>query len=214
MKYKGIFLDLDGTILNTIEDIRAAVNFALKQYGYKERTLEQIRQSIGRGSIHLIKTSLPSNIDENTFQSIFDTYKNYYINNVNVFTKPYNNVKETLKYFKDNGIKIAIITNKPHDLASELIDIHFKNLVDLVVGIKEGVTPKPDPSSLNQALRQLRLTNKEVLFIGDSLVDYKTAKNGSLDVIICLYGFEIENILKENCSCPLIKSFEEIRRYL
>lgn len=214
MKYKGIFFDLDGTILNTIEDIKSAVNFSLKKHGYKERTLEQIRQSIGHGSIHLIKTSLPSNVDENQFKSIFDTYKNYYIENVNVYTKPYNNVKETLQYLKDNDIKIAVITNKPHDLATKLIDIHFKDLIDLVIGIKDDVIPKPNPSSIFDALKQFNLTNKDVLFVGDSLVDYKTAQNSCMDVIMCIYGFEKEDILKANCSCPLIKSFEEIRRYL
>ena len=213
MKYRGLFLDLDGTILDTIKDIQASVNFSLREHNLKERSLEQIRQSIGRGSKHLIKTSIPLGIHQNEFNHIFDVYKQYYIEHVNDYTTPYDGVKETLSLLKTKGVKIAIITNKPFDLANQLISIHFLGIIDILFGQTENSIPKPDPSDLYKAIENLGLKKEEIIYVGDSLVDYQTALNAKVKPVLCSYGFEKADVFKENTSCDIIKSFSEIRRY-
>ena len=213
MKFKGLFLDLDGTILNTIEDIKESVNFSLKLHGIKPRSLEQIRKSIGHGSMHLIKTSIPNTIDQKQFETIFNSYKNYYVSHVDVFTKPYDGVVDTLKELKNRGVKIAVITNKPIDLALPLINKYFQGLIDMVYGQDKNSIPKPNPVDIFKALEKLNLTKEEIIYVGDSLVDYQTAINANVKPILCSYGFEKKDILKANSNCELIDKFDELRRY-
>lgn len=213
MKFKGLFLDLDGTILNTIEDIRAAVNHSLILHGFKARTLEQIRRSIGHGSKYLIKTSIVKDVDEKLFNSIFDTYKNYYAQHVDVFTRPYDNVIETLKDIKNKGAKIAIITNKPIDLALPLVNKYFDGLIDVVYGQDKNSIPKPNPNDIFNAMEKLNLKREEILFVGDSLVDYQTANNANVTAILCSYGFEKYEILRDNSNCKIINAFEDLKEY-
>ena len=213
MKFKGLFLDLDGTILNTIEDIKESVNFSLKLHGIKPRSLEQIRKSIGHGSKHLINTSIPNTIDQKQFETIFNSYKNYYVSHVDVFTKPYDGVVDTLKELKNRGVKIAVITNKPIDLALPLINKYFQGLIDVVYGQDKNSIPKPNPVDIFKALEKLNLTKEEIIYVGDSLVDYQTAINANVKPILCSYGFEKKDILKANSNCELIDKFDELRRY-
>lgn len=214
MRYKALFLDLDGTILDTIDDIKEAVNYSLDKHGFKVRTKEEIRKSLGYGSPHLIKTSLVKEVDENTFKKVFDDYKTYYENHVDILTKPYPGCVEILTKLKQKGMKLALITNKPHDIALQLVDIYFKGLFDVIYGQMSKIKSKPDPESVYLALDDLGLKKEEILFIGDSLADHKTAVNANVDYLICSYGFETKIVLKENGIKNIIDSFYEMEEYI
>ena len=213
-KYKALFLDLDGTILDTLEDLKDAVNFALVTKGFKPRTNQQIINSIGHGSYHLIKTSLPENIDEKTYLETFNTYKNYYKNHADIKTSVYPGVLDLLTKFKQNGGKIALITNKPHEIATNLIHTYFGDLFDAIYGHSDIYPAKPNPYTIQLALNDLSLSKEDVLFIGDSYVDYDTANNASLDCLICSYGFESKESLISKSVSPIIDSFYEVEAYL
>lgn len=214
MKYKALFLDLDGTILDTIDDIREAVNFSLNKHGFKIRSKEEIRLSLGYGSPHLIRTSLPEGVDDETYKKVFDDYKEYYKNHVDVLTKPYDDCVELLTNFKQNGIKLALITNKPHDIALQLVDIYFPNLFSVVYGQQTTIKSKPDPESVFIALNDLNLDKHDILYIGDSLADHKTALNAGVDYLICSYGFETKDNLIANNVNNIIDSFKEVKEYI
>lgn len=213
MKYKALFLDLDGTILDTIEDIRVSVNYSLVKHGFTPRTIEQIRLSLGYGSPHLIKTSIEKEVDEKTFKAVFDDYKEHYKNHVDIFTKPYDGCLEILTKLKQKGIKLALITNKPHDIALQLTDIYFPNLFSVIYGQQTAIKSKPDPESVYLALDDLSLRKEEILYIGDSLADYKTATNAGVDYLICSYGFETKENLLKNGVERIIDNFNEVEAY-
>lgn len=213
MKYKALFIDLDGTILDTLKDISCAVNYSLTKHNLNNKTDEQIRTYLGKGSDYLIRCAIDNVGDDRLFKSVYDVYKNYYLNNFATYTKPYDGALNTLLDFKMQGGKIALISNKPQDIAIKLLDNFFPNVFDVIYGQMPHIKTKPDSESLLLAMKDLNINNKEeILYVGDSLVDFQTAKNMGLDVVLCLYGFEDkEKLLNTKANC--IASINELRRF-
>lgn len=213
MKYKALFIDLDGTILDTLKDISCAVNYSLTKHNLNNKTDEQIRTYLGKGSDYLIRCAIDNVGDDKLFRSVYDVYKNYYLNNFATYTKPYDGALNTLLDFKMQGGKIALISNKPQDIAIKLLDNFFPNVFDVIYGQMPHIKTKPDSESLLLAMKDLNINNKEeILYVGDSLVDFQTAKNMGLDVVLCLYGFEDkEKLLNTKANC--IASINELRRF-
>lgn len=213
MKYKALFIDLDGTILDTLKDISCAVNYSLTKHNLNNKTDEQIRTYLGKGSDYLIRCAIDNVGDDRLFKSVYDVYKNYYLNNFATYTKPYDGALNTLLDFKMQGGKIALISNKPQDIAIKLLDNFFPNVFDVIYGQMPHIKTKPDIESLLLAMKDLNINNKEeILYVGDSLVDFQTAKNMGLDVVLCLYGFEDkEKLLNTKANC--IASINELRRF-
>lgn len=189
MKYKALFLDLDGTILDTLDDLTDSVNFALENNGFAPRTKKEIRSFLGNGSTYLIKKAIPHEVEESVFEKVFKEYKTCYQNNCSIKTKPYDGVLKFLKNAKENGLKLVMITNKPQEIAEILVDKYFENMFELVYGQSSKIKTKPDPESIDLAKKQLNLKNSEIFYIGDSLVDLKTAEVSELDYAIVAYGF-------------------------
>lgn len=213
MKYKALFIDLDGTILDTLKDISFAVNYSLSRHGLPNKTDEQIRSYLGKGSNYLIKCAIDNVDDEVLFRSVYDVYKNYYLDNFATYTKPYDNALKVLLDFKNQGGKIALISNKPQDIAIKLLDKFFPAVFDVIYGQMTHIKTKPDSESLILAMKDLNLCDKkDILYVGDSLVDYQTAKNMGLDLVLCLYGFEDkEKLISTKANC--IVSIDELRRF-
>mgnify|MGYP002624305858 FL=1 len=186
MKYKALFLDLDGTILDTLHDLAVAVNFSLKLHGFKERSIEEVRTFIGHGSVHLITKAIGEEVNDELFNQIFNDYKSYYKDHAAVYTTIYPRMKEILQKFIDNGGKLILITNKPHDISVNLMEHYFPNMFTDIYGNQALYLVKPDPTSCFLALKNNNLDKKDVLYLGDSLVDEQTAKNAGLDYLLCL----------------------------
>lgn len=206
MKYKMIVFDLDGTLLNTLTDLKEACNYALKQYNFPMITLEQTRKYLGHGITHLISSAC-SNSDQSA--EILKDFKKYYENHYNNFTKKYEGIQDVINYCLDNNIKIGVLTNKVEDIAINLIKDHFKDDFLFVYGDVENRKRKPNPDFLNELIDKHGLTHEEVLYVGDSEVDYLTSVNAKIDCLLVTYGFRTEEELKE-FSCLKVANPKDI----
>ena len=197
MNYKLAIFDLDGTLLNTLQDLTNSVNYALKKSGYPERTVEEVRNFVGNGILRLIKLAVPSGTTEEDTETVFNDFKLHYKQNSNVFTKPYDGITEVIKKIRSNGIKTAVVSNKADFAVQDLCKEYFPNLFDYAVGEREGVLKKPAPDSVNTVLKTVGFEKAEAVYIGDSDVDIATAENANLDCITVTWGFRDEKFLKE-----------------
>lgn len=210
MKYKALFLDLDGTILDTLDDLTDSVNYALKNNGFKERSKKEVRSFLGNGSIYLIRKATEQEVSDELFQKVFAEYKEYYKHHCSIKTKPYPGVIKFLKMAKENGMKIVMITNKPQEIAEILVDKYFPKTFDLLYGQSSKIKTKPDPESINIAKKILNLKSNEIFYIGDSLVDLKTAEVSGLDYSIVTYGFADKVDIIESGAKNIVDRIEDI----
>lgn len=195
---KGIIFDLDGTLLNTVDDIKNSLNYVLESNNFPQRTEEEVKKSLGYGSLSLIKDSLPKEADENTINKVYNDYVNYYTNNNNHLTKPYKDIMTLLKLLKANKYLLAITSNKMQEAVTELNQNTFQGLIDVAIGERKTLKLKPDPEMLILALEELGLSNNEVLYVGDTEVDLLTAKNANLKSIAVTWGFRTKKELLKN----------------
>lgn len=192
----AILFDLDGTILDTLEDLRDACNYAITKYGFNEVTKEDVRRNIGNGILMLIKRCVNFNLDN--IDLMHQRFKEYYSKNCNVHTKPYEDIYKLLDYIKDNKIKMGVVTNKAYYAAKELIDSHFDGYFDLVLGdqMNIGLERKPNPNIIYYAMDKLGINDKnKVLYIGDSDVDIETVNNANIRGAFVSYGYRDKELL-------------------
>ena len=211
-KYTTIIFDLDGTLLDTLEDLKDAVNHVLAAHGYPIKTLEEIRKSVGNGTKVLLEKTVPDGSSNPLFNTINEEYQKYYLEHCNEKTGPYKGVREAMKQLKDKGYKMAIVSNKPDSAVKELRDKYFGEYLNVAIGDKEGRRRKPYPDSVFAAIEELGSDHDECIYIGDSEVDFLTAENSGLPCISCLWGFRTQEELISNGVDPenFIKSPDEI----
>ena len=191
---KTVIFDLDGTLLNTLEDLKEAANFALSEFGYPKRSLEEIRCFVGNGVRKLIERAVPEaceNIDE-----CLCVFKKNYSENMCNNTVPYNGTLKILKDLQDNGVKIGVVSNKFDSAVKELCKKYFGNLVDIAVGQSDDVPKKPAPEGVFKVMKELGAEKISTVYIGDSEVDVQTAKNSGLPCIGVTWGFRNKNDLQ------------------
>ena len=184
--YKLVIFDLDGTILNTLEDLLQACNYVLSKHDLKSIVLEDVRKNIGWGIRHLIYEV--SNHSEYT-DEMFSEFKDFYSEHYNDFTRPYDGINDVIDYCLNNNIRIGVYTNKVEDIARDLCNYHFKEKFEFVYGNLENRVRKPDPSFIVNVIKDLGLDKSEVLYIGDSEVDIKTANNADINGLFLSYGY-------------------------
>ncbi len=194
---KAVVFDLDGTLLNTLEDLTDSTNAALRYCGYPERTIDEIRRFVGNGIYKLIERAVPENTDSENTKKCYDFFCADYKKNMANKTKPYDGVDELLKNLYGAGLRLAIVTNKADFAAQELCGSLFGKYVKVVVG-SDGVRPnKPAPDGVYYALSKLGVSKEEAVFVGDSEVDIATAKNADIDCIGVLWGFRDKKDLEK-----------------
>ena len=196
MKYKLVMFDLDGTVLNTLEDLHSSLNHSLNKYGFPLRTLEEVRSFLGNGIHKLVELSLPKNVNKESLELVFKEFKEYYATHCDILTKPYDGILELLKVLKEKGYKTAIISNKANFAVQTLVNKYFPNLIDYAVGEIIGIPRKPDPTSLINVMKYFNVKKSESLYVGDSEVDIEVSKNANVDSIIVSWGFRDEDFLK------------------
>ena len=211
-KKDTVIFDLDGTLLNTLEDLKNSVNYAMRQCGYPEHTLEEIRTYVGNGILLLMQRSIPGGKDDPQFDKAFALFKEHYGKHCNDTTKPYDGIMEVLHTLQKNNIKMAIVSNKADFAVKELNEIYFKELIPVAIGEKEseGIRKKPAPDTVMEALKELGSNVENSVYIGDSEVDIQTARNSGMDEILCGWGFRGEKFLKQHGVRNLIKEPQEI----
>lgn len=213
-KYETVIFDLDGTLLNTLEDLADAVNYALREMGMPERTLEEVRSFVGNGVRRLMELSVPDGFDNPAFEETFAKFREYYGVHCNDKTRAYDGVLELIRELKKEGYALAIVSNKLDSAVKELSEIYFEGIIKVAIGEKEGVAKKPAPDTVYAALRELGMPAETAVYVGDSEVDVMTAKNSKLPCISVLWGFRDEAFLRECGATQFAHTAEEVKHYL
>lgn len=213
MKHAVIF-DLDGTLLNTLGDLRAATNHALEVRGLPPHSMEEIRQFIGNGIRLLICRAMPEGTPEAEIDAALDDFKAYYAAHIHDRTVPYDGIPQLLTALRKRGVKVAVLSNKIDSASQQLIEYFFPGKTDVVFGEHVGVPRKPDPTSCRMVMQQLGVQPEQVLYVGDSGTDMQTAKNAGLYAVGVTWGFRSKEVLLENGADILVHRPEQILQIL
>ncbi len=214
MKYNAIIFDLDGTLLNSLEDIRDSVNEILDRYHYPQRSLEQIRSFVGNGAINLIRRALPEGISEQEVEKCLQEYSNYYYEHSRHKTCPYHGIVSLLEQLKEKGFKLGVVSNKDEATVKDLCESYFPSLLSVVVGDSQGYQKKPAPDNIMRAISQLQTEKEATLYVGDSEVDIETARNCALDSVLVSWGFREREVLLQKGAKVIIDCPDELAGYL
>lgn len=210
MKYIIAIFDLDGTILNTLEDLADSTNYALKTYGYPERTMDEVRQFVGNGIRKLMERAVPEGTPVEEIDRVHETFTAHYKVHCADKTRPYDGIMELLQNLKKDGCKLAVVSNKADYGVQELCKQYFDGVFDFAVGEREGIRKKPAPDSVNEVLKTLGCSRDRAVYIGDSDVDIQTAANAQMDHIIVEWGFRDVQFLISQGAKVLVEKPEEI----
>ncbi len=213
MKHAVIF-DLDGTLLNTLGDLRAATNHALEVRGLPPHSMEEIRQFIGNGIRLLICRAMPEGTPEAEIDAALDDFKAYYAAHIHDRTVPYDGIPQLLTALRKRGIQVAVLSNKIDSASQELIEYFFPGKTDVVFGEHVGVPRKPDPTSCRMVMQQLGVQPEQVLYVGDSGTDMQTAKNAGLYAVGVTWGFRSKEVLLKYGADVLVHRPEQILQIL
>lgn len=198
MKKELILFDLDGTILNTLEDLADSVNFALAANDFPKRTKEEIRRFLGNGVRKLVERSLPQNSEETVGDKVFEAFREHYKEHCADKTRPYDGIPELLDSLKEKGYHLAVVSNKADFAVKKLCETYFSGKFEYTVGERAGIRRKPYPDSVLEVLDRLRIKKEDALYIGDSEVDIQTAKNSGIEMICVEWGFrDVEYLLEQ-----------------
>lgn len=187
--YDTVIFDLDGTLLNTLEDLADSVNYALAQAGMPFRSTEEVRRFVGNGVRRLMELSIPQGENNPRFEEIFSVFREHYFVHCNDRTGPYPHIMEMLEQLKERGYKLAIVSNKYYDAVQELRKLYFADYISVAIGEKEGIRKKPAPDTVQEALHALESDKSRAVYVGDSEVDIATAANAGMDCIVVTWGF-------------------------
>ncbi len=188
-QYDAVLFDLDGTLLNTLEDLTAAVNHTLRAYGYPAREADEVRAFVGNGVRKLIERVLPGGAGDPNMEPALAAFKQYYTEHCDVQTRPYDGVLEAMAALREAGLRLAIVSNKNDEAVRALSRIYFGSLVNAAVGGRDGVPRKPAPQMPQLALEALGAAPERTLFVGDSDVDMATAQGAGMDCMLVSWGF-------------------------
>lgn len=213
---KCIVFDLDGTLLNTIEDLNCACNFALKNNGYNEITLDETKKYIGNGIKLLVERSLKGKLDN--FTKVFDDFKKYYFDHCNVYTKKYYSIDRVLNYLISKKCFVGVLSNKNEIILRKLCMEQFGDLFDVVLGDSKNRNKKPCIDGLLEIAKLSNVDVEDIIYIGDSDVDVKTVRNAKCCGIFVSYGFRCKDdlidagakIICDNCD----ELLSELKKYI
>lgn len=189
MRYKTIIFDLDGTLLNTLDDLTGSVNFALRKCGMPERTIDEVRRFIGNGVRMLMKRSVPQGTDDERYREAYNAFTAHYAENSRNLTAPYDGICELLKNLKTQGYKLAIVSNKIDFAVKDLRDEFFDGIIDVAIGDSDDTANKPAPDMVFKAVKELDADIESCVYVGDTDVDLETAANSGMDCITVSWGF-------------------------
>ena len=209
---RAVVFDLDGTLLNTLEDLMCSCNYAIAKYGYKPITLEETRAFIGNGIKKLIERSLKG--DLRYLEECFSAFKEYYYLNCNIHTKKYEGIDTLIDYLISRDIKIGVVSNKRYDTLNLLVHAHFNDKFKHIIGDGEGIKRKPEPDTIIEIAKRLNVTLDELCYVGDSNVDVETVKNTGCRGLFVDYGFRDKEVLEECGAEHIFSSPLELKEYL
>ena len=214
MNYQLAIFDLDGTLLDTLEDLTDSTNYIMQQFGYPERTLAEVRSFVGNGIRKLLERSAPKGTTGEEIDRMFEQFKEYYGAHCAEKTKPYDGMMELLEKLKKQGVKLAVVSNKADYAVKALCEQYFPGYFDEAVGERTGIARKPAPDTVNEVLKNLQIDKSKAVYIGDSEVDVQTARNADMDCIAVDWGFRDTGVLKEAGADIIVSTPEKLFNYL
>lgn len=210
MKYELIVFDMDGTILDTLEDLKNSMNHTLKLHNMPERTLDEIRSFVGNGIRKLIERAVMPETSAEQIDVIHKDFMKHYEIHCADFTSPYDGINDLIKELRNRGYKTAVVSNKADGAVQDLCVQYFPGLFDLAIGERPEIAKKPAPDMVNLALDKLNVSKEKSVYIGDSDVDVATARNSKLDMIAVDWGFRTREFLIEQGAETIVSKPEEI----
>lgn len=209
-KYEAVIFDLDGTLLNTLEDLRESVNHALRSYGMPERSLEEIRHFVGNGVEKLIERAVLKGTEDSLRKKIFQAFKEHYAIHCNDKTDLYPGIASLLAALKEKGFQMAIVSNKLQEGVDVLHKQYFSEYLSVAIGAREGICKKPAPDTVMEALRLLGVSKEKAVYVGDSEVDIATAAHAGMNCITVAWGFRTRQEQKEAGATLFVEKPEEM----
>ncbi|MBQ9664150.1 MAG: HAD family hydrolase [Oscillospiraceae bacterium] len=210
MKYQAVLFDMDGTVLDTLDDLLDSTNYSLSHFGLPQVSREHIRRNLGNGALYLIRNSVPQGCSPELQEEILAFYKPWYAAHCRIKTAPYEGILPLMEALRDRGLQLAIVSNKPDTAVQELSEACFPGLLELSVGESPAVRRKPAPDTVLKAAEQMGLNAADCVYVGDSEVDIQTARNAGMDCIAVTWGFRDEPQLLEAGAEVLARSPEEL----
>ena len=208
--YKTYIFDLDGTLLDTLNDLHASCNYALRTHGMPERSLEEVRQFVGNGVKKLMERAIPDGLDNPLFEDTLQTFRQHYLLHNLDTTLPYPGIMEMLQQLKAQGKRIAVVSNKFYAATQDLCKHFFGDTIQVAIGEREDIKKKPAPDTVLEALRQLQVTRQDAVYVGDSEVDVETARNSGIPCISVLWGFRSKSFLLSHGATTFIETPNEL----
>ena len=210
--YKIYIFDLDGTLLDTLSDLAAAVNYALRTHGMPEHSIDDVRRFVGNGVRKLMERAIPDGAANPQFDETFATFRQYYMAHSLDTTRPYEGIPETLAALKERGCRLAVVSNKMMAATQELCQHFFPDTIEVAIGENEAesIRKKPAPDTVFAALRQLGVGKEGAVYVGDSDVDLETARQSGLPCISVLWGFRDRDFLIKHGAKTFISAPQEL----
>lgn len=208
--YKTYIFDLDGTLLDTLNDLHASCNYALRTHGMPERSLEEVRQFVGNGVKKLMERAIPDGLENPLFEDTLQTFRQHYLLHNLDTTLPYPGIMEMLQQLKAQGKRIAVVSNKFYAATQDLCKHFFGDTIQVAIGEREDIKKKPAPDTVLEALRQLQVTRQDAVYVGDSEVDVETARNSGIPCISVLWGFRSKSFLLSHGATTFIETPSEL----
>ena len=208
--YKTYIFDLDGTLLDTLNDLHASCNYALRTHGMPERSLEEVRQFVGNGVKKLMERAIPDGLENPLFEETLQTFRQHYLLHNLDTTLPYPGIMEMLQQLKAQGKRIAVVSNKFYAATQDLCKHFYGDTIQVAIGEREDIKKKPAPDTVLEALRQLQVTRQDAVYVGDSEVDVETARNSGIPCISVLWGFRSKSFLLSHGATTFIETPNEL----
>jgi len=213
-KYDTVIFDMDGTLLDTLEDISDSINHVLKIYGFPIRKTSDLRSFLGNGAAQLMELAIPGGISNPQFGTCLKDYCNHYQENLQNKTCVYEGVISLLQQLSLGGYKIGIVSNKPDKAVKELSGLYFREYAKVAIGETDGIARKPAPDTVLKAMEELGSTTDKTIYVGDSEVDVETAKNCGIKCVGVTWGFRDREVLEQKGADYIIDRPQELLKIL
>ncbi|MDD7221810.1 MAG: HAD family hydrolase [Oscillospiraceae bacterium] len=214
MRYQTAIFDMDGTILETLEDMCASVNVTMDHVGYPRRTMDEVRRFVGNGAAKLIERCMPAGAEDPRYPAALEFYRAYYDAHAQIKTGPYPGIPELLNQLSREGVRLAVVSNKPDEAVRALTERYFPGVFPVAIGNRDGWATKPAPDSVYEAMCLLGARRESTVYVGDSDVDVDTARNAGLDSVIVTWGFRDEDFLRAHGAQHLAHNTDELYEML
>ena len=211
---KAILFDMDGTLLNTLEDLYYSTNAALVAYGFPKRTIEEVRQFVGNGLRNLMRQAVPDAEENSHFEDCMKTFKEHYGVHLDDHTGPYPGILKMLQILAEKGYVMGVVSNKPDFAVKDLAKRYFGEHILVAIGESEKVRRKPAPDTVEQAARALGVSMEDCIYVGDSEVDLETAKNCRIPCVSVSWGFRERELLEKLGAKEIADTTEELVKIL